>query len=75
MRRFARTSSEAGQAKRCCLALQSEDITHAADLFRPIHERTNTVDGWVSLEVSPHMPTGELCRMDWVFRDFTVSWL
>jgi transaldolase len=33
------------------LALQ--DITRAADLFRPIYDRTNTVDGWVSLEVSP----------------------
>ena len=30
-----------------------EDITAAADLFRPIHERTLGVDGWVSLEVSP----------------------
>ena len=30
-----------------------EDITHAAELFRPIYDRTNTVDGWVSLEVSP----------------------
>lgn len=29
------------------------DITQAADLFRPIYERTNGVDGWVSLEVSP----------------------
>jgi transaldolase len=29
------------------------DITRAADLFRPIHDRTNGVDGWVSLEVSP----------------------
>jgi transaldolase len=29
------------------------DLTDAADLFRPIHERTNSVDGWVSLEVSP----------------------
>ena len=25
----------------------------AADLFRPIHEQTDGVDGWVSLEVSP----------------------
>jgi transaldolase len=33
--------------------LALEDLTHAADLFRPIHERTNSVDGWVSLEVSP----------------------
>src|ERR1700739_151366 len=33
------------------IALQ--DLTQAADLFRPIHERTSGVDGWVSLEVSP----------------------
>ena len=29
------------------------DLTRAADLFRPIHDRSNGVDGWVSLEVSP----------------------
>jgi transaldolase len=29
------------------------DLQGAADLFRPIHERTAGVDGWVSLEVSP----------------------
>jgi transaldolase len=33
------------------LALQ--DLTRAADLFRPVYDRTNGVDGWVSLEVSP----------------------
>jgi transaldolase len=33
--------------------LAIEDLTRAADLFQPIHERTNGVDGWVSLEVSP----------------------
>lgn len=33
--------------------LALEDLTRAADLFRPIHEQTNTVDGCVSLEVSP----------------------
>jgi transaldolase len=33
--------------------LALNDITRAADLFRPIYNRTNTVDGWVSLEVSP----------------------
>ncbi|HUK81074.1 MAG TPA: transaldolase [Verrucomicrobiae bacterium] len=33
--------------------LATEDLTQAADLFRPIYDRTNTVDGWVSLEVSP----------------------
>ena len=29
------------------------DLTRAADLFRPVHDRTTGVDGWVSLEVSP----------------------
>ncbi len=33
--------------------LALEDIARAADLFRDIHDRTNGVDGWVSLEVSP----------------------
>jgi transaldolase len=33
--------------------LALEDLTRAADLFRPIYDETNGVDGWVSLEVSP----------------------
>jgi transaldolase len=33
--------------------LAIEDLTEAADLFRPIWDKTNGVDGWVSLEVSP----------------------
>ena len=33
--------------------LALDDITQAADLFRPINERSSGVDGWVSLEVSP----------------------
>src|SRR5258706_920487 len=33
--------------------LALEDLTQAADLFRPVYDRTNGVDGWVSLEVSP----------------------
>jgi transaldolase len=33
--------------------LAIEDLRRAADLFLPAHERTNGVDGWVSLEVSP----------------------
>lgn len=35
--------------------LAIEDLTRAADLFKPIHERSNGVDGWVSLEVSPKL--------------------
>jgi transaldolase len=33
--------------------LALDDITRAADLFRPIYDQTNGVDGRVSLEVSP----------------------
>jgi transaldolase len=33
--------------------LALEDLREAADAFRPIHERSDGVDGWVSLEVSP----------------------
>jgi transaldolase len=42
---------ESGETLFFDLAL--EDLTRAADLFRPIYERSNGVDGWVSLEVSP----------------------
>ena len=35
--------------------LALEDLRRAADLFRPAHERTAGVDGWVSLEVSPRL--------------------
>src|SRR5215468_11459544 len=30
--------------------LALEDLTRTADLFRPIYDETNGVDGWVSLE-------------------------
>ncbi|MGH7928867.1 MAG: transaldolase [Candidatus Binatia bacterium] len=33
--------------------LALEDLIRAADLFRRVHDATNGVDGWVSLEVSP----------------------
>jgi transaldolase len=42
---------KSGEALFFDLAL--EDLTQAADLFQTIHDRTNGVDGWVSLEVSP----------------------
>jgi len=33
--------------------LATADLQRAADLFKPVHDRTDGVDGWVSLEVSP----------------------
>jgi transaldolase len=45
------TTGKTGEALFIELAIQ--DLTHAADMFAPIHRRTAGVDGWVSLEVSP----------------------
>ena len=44
-------AGKSGEALFFELAL--DDVTRAADLFRPVHDRTGGVDGWVSLEVSP----------------------
>src|ERR1700733_12340813 len=33
--------------------LALEDLRRAADLFRPVYDRTGGTDGWVSMEVSP----------------------
>ena len=44
-------AGKSGEALFFELAIQ--DLTKAADLFAPIHQRTAWVDGWVSLEVSP----------------------
>ena len=35
--------------------LAIEDLGRAADVFRPVHDRTGGLDGWVSLEVSPRL--------------------
>src|ERR1700756_670776 len=40
-------------AKDLFFELALADLTRAADLLRPVFNRTNGVDGWVSLEVSP----------------------
>src|SRR3989442_13776023 len=45
------SKGKSGEALFFELAL--EDITRSADLFRPIYDQTDGVDGWVSLEVSP----------------------
>ncbi len=46
-------SKESKSAEVLFFELALEDLEQAADLFRPIYEETNGVDGWVSLEVSP----------------------
>jgi transaldolase len=47
------TLKEDRSAEELFFELALEDLTRAADLFRPIYDRTDGVDGWVSLEVSP----------------------
>jgi len=49
--RDASKQGKTGEALFFDLAL--DDLRRAADLFRGVHEKTNGVDGWVSLEVSP----------------------
>ena len=48
-----RKLAEGKSGEKLFFELALEDLTHAADLFQPIYERTCGVDGWVSLEVSP----------------------
>src|ERR1700704_1429712 len=45
--------AEGKSGEKLFFELALEDLTQAADLFRPVHDRTCGVDGWVSLEVSP----------------------
>jgi transaldolase len=45
----------AGSAEDLFFELALEDLTRTADLFRPIHDRTQGADGWVSLELSPRL--------------------
>ncbi|MFO0816216.1 MAG: transaldolase [Gemmatales bacterium] len=35
--------------------LAIDDIRQATDLFRAVYDKTNAIDGYVSLEVSPHL--------------------
>src|ERR1700694_3991167 len=45
--------AEGKSGEKLFFELALEDLTQAAELFRPVHDRTCGVDGWVSLEVSP----------------------
>jgi len=52
---IARHASRARPAEDLFFELALADLTRAADLLRPAFTRTNGVDGWVSLEVSPFL--------------------
>jgi transaldolase len=49
-----REKTEAGlSAEALFVELALDDLRHAADLFRPVYDRTAGIDGWVSMELSP----------------------
>jgi transaldolase len=48
-----RKAAEGTSGETLFFELAIEDLVRAADLFRPVHDGTGGVDGWVSLEVSP----------------------
>jgi transaldolase len=48
-----RKAAEGKSGEALFFELALEDLTQAADLFRPIHDATGGLDGWVSLELSP----------------------
>lgn len=50
---IARLTRRGEAAENLFFALALEDLSTAADLFRPIFDATGGLDGWVSLEVSP----------------------
>jgi transaldolase len=45
--------AEGKSGEKLFFELALDDLTQAADLFRPVYDRTCGVDGWISLEVSP----------------------
>src|SRR5258705_6197796 len=50
---IAQMAGQRRSAEEMFFEIAIEDLTSAADVFRPIYDRTDGVDGWVSLEVSP----------------------
>jgi transaldolase len=48
-----RKSAEGKSGEQLFFELAIDDLTRAADLFRPVFDATGGIDGWVSLEVSP----------------------
>lgn len=50
---IARKAPSATSREDLFFELALADLDRAAELFQPVYERTDRVDGWVSLEVSP----------------------
>jgi transaldolase len=50
------------------IELALEDLRRAADLFRPVFDRTRGIDGWVSMEVSPLLANDTKTTIDAALR-------
>lgn len=50
---LAKLRAQGFQREELFFRVALEDLSSAASLFLPIHQRTRGLDGWVSLEVSP----------------------
>ncbi len=50
------------------IELALEDLRRAADLFRPVFDRTQGIDGWVSMEVSPLLANDTKTTIDAALR-------
>jgi transaldolase/transaldolase/glucose-6-phosphate isomerase len=48
-------SKQSCSSEETFISLAVKDIRRAADLFQPVYQQTNGADGFVSLEVSPHL--------------------
>src|ERR1700674_1329928 len=64
-----RQKAAAGQAgENLFIELALEDLRRAADLFRPEFDRTQGIDGWVSMEVSPLLANDTKTTIDAALR-------
>jgi transaldolase len=64
-----RRKAQAGLAgEELFVELALEDLRRAADLFRPIFDRTQGIDGWVSMEVSPLLANDTQTTIDAALR-------
>ena len=52
---IARLAAGGRNAVQIYESLAFDDVRRAADLFRPVYDQTGGADGFVSLEVSPHL--------------------
>src|SRR5262245_54980414 len=56
--------AEGKSGEKLFFELALDDLGQAADLFRPVYDRTGGVDGWVSLEVSPLLAHDTIATID-----------